>query len=102
MISFSKFLKEVGGAGEWGTDKLIKKYKKDTPGEGKLDKKTYEPDKLAKMHKVHQKHIENELKMGVEIEKEHTSDEKTAREIALDHLKERPDYYTRLKTVEKH
>jgi hypothetical protein len=24
---------EEGGAGEWGTDKLVKKYKKDTPGE---------------------------------------------------------------------
>ena len=31
--AFTAFLDEEGGAGEWGTDKLKKKYKKDTPNE---------------------------------------------------------------------
>lgn len=41
-----------------------------------------------------------QLAMGVEVEKEHTPDEETARRIALDHLAELPDYYTRLKEME--
>lgn len=43
----------------------------------------------------------NELKMGIEIEKEHTDNEEIAKEIAKDHLSELPDYYTRLKKMEK-
>jgi hypothetical protein len=31
LFEFDKSLEEEGGAGEWGTDKLVKKYKKDTP-----------------------------------------------------------------------
>lgn len=40
---------------------------------------------------------QNELKIGIEIEKEHTTDPKLAKEIALDHLAEDPKYYTKLK-----
>jgi len=42
----------------------------------------------------------NELKMGISIEKEHTPDEETAERIAIDHLAELPDYYSRLKKME--
>ena len=42
-----------------------------------------------------------ELSMGVEIEKEHTVDKELAEEIAKDHLKEIPDYYTRLRKMEE-
>lgn len=66
-----------------------------------LDKKTLSPDAIAKKHKVSLETIQSQLKMGIAVEKEHTSDEKVAREIALDHLMERPDYYTKLKEVEK-
>jgi hypothetical protein len=31
--TFDKMFNETGGAGEYGTDKATKKYKKDTPGE---------------------------------------------------------------------
>jgi hypothetical protein len=41
-----------------------------------------------------------ELAMGMEVEKEHTPDPETAKRIALDHLAELPDYYTRLKKME--
>jgi RNAse (barnase) inhibitor barstar len=41
--------------------------------------------------------LDNELKLGIEIEMEHTSDRKVAREIALDHLFEDPKYYTKFK-----
>lgn len=43
----------------------------------------------------------NELAMGIEMEKEHTDDEAIAKKIALDHLAEIPDYYTRLKKMEQ-
>lgn len=42
-----------------------------------------------------------QLAIGEKIEMEHTSDTKEARKIAMDHLKELPDYYTRLKKMEK-
>ena len=42
-----------------------------------------------------------ELDLGEEIEKEHTSDSKIAKEIAKDHLTELPDYYSRLRKMEK-
>jgi len=38
---------------------------------------------------------------GIEVEMEHTKDPKVALEIAMDHLKELPDYYTRLDAMEK-
>ncbi len=41
-----------------------------------------------------------QLRVGTEHELEHTDDRKKARQIALDHLAEMPDYYTRLATIE--
>lgn len=43
----------------------------------------------------------NELEMGIKIEMEHTDDKKIAFKIALDHLTEIPNYYSRLKKMEK-
>lgn len=33
MLTFKEFLSEEHGAGEWGTDELTKRYKKETPGQ---------------------------------------------------------------------
>lgn len=66
-----------------------------------LDVRTPSVSELAQKYGVSEKQIENEIKKGVEIEKEHTSDEKVAREIALDHLNEKLDYYDELAKVEK-
>ena len=41
-----------------------------------------------------------QLEEGLSTEKEHTDDEKEAEEIALDHLTEDPEYYSKLKEVE--
>lgn len=41
-----------------------------------------------------------ELKRGIEVEYEHTHDYELAREIALDHLAEDPNYYKRLAKIE--
>lgn len=45
-------------------------------------------------------YINKQLDQGIRVEKEHTADEKIAMEIALDHLNELPDYYTRLNRME--
>jgi phosphopantetheine adenylyltransferase len=58
------------------------------------------PEDIAKMHKVRLIDIIKQLKMGVKVEKEHTTSKEMARKIALQHLAEIPDYYTRLKKVE--
>lgn len=42
-----------------------------------------------------------QLKKGVEVEKEHTDDEETAKKIAKDHLDECPTYYDKLQDMEK-
>jgi hypothetical protein len=42
-----------------------------------------------------------ELKMGVSVEMEHTTSKEMAERIALDHLAEVKDYYTRLKKMEE-
>jgi antitoxin component of MazEF toxin-antitoxin module len=39
---------------------------------------------------------EIQLKIGMEVEKEHTDDPEIAKEIAKAHLSERPDYYKKL------
>ena len=46
------------------------------------------------------KHDADELKMGIEVEYEHTTNPLISRKIAMDHLVEIPDYYTRLKKLE--
>ena len=45
--------------------------------------------------------IKSQLAKGIKVELEHTSKHDVAEEIALDHLKEYPDYYDRLEKVEK-
>ena len=41
-----------------------------------------------------------ELKMGIEVEKEHTDSEEIAKAIAKDHLAECSTYYSRLEIME--
>jgi len=47
------------------------------------------------------KHDPKELEMGIKVEMEHTTDPTISRKIAMDHLVEIPDYYTRLAKMEK-
>jgi len=42
----------------------------------------------------------DELLRGIEVEKEHTDDPVVSKKIAMDHLAEIPDYYTRLDAME--
>lgn len=65
-----------------------------------LDKKTYSPEVIAKHHGVELSQILSQLDKGIKVEQEHTSNLAIAREIALDHLMEFPDYYDRLEKAE--
>ena len=49
---------------------------------------------IAKKHNVPIGDIKKELKIGTKIELEHTDSRKKAKEIAMDHLAEFPDYYS--------
>jgi hypothetical protein len=64
-------------------------------------KKYMSPEEIAKKHKISLDALEPELKLGIKVEHEHTGDKRMARMIALQHLEELPDYYTRLKKAEK-
>lgn len=86
--------------------KLIKPYLKkmkmmneDKIKGGKSDNKSVKD--IAKKFDVTVAKINKELKMGIEVEYEHTNSKNMAKEIAMDHLMEIPDYYTRLKKMEK-
>ena len=92
------------------TPKLVLKTAVSSPPKGNrnplivsegLDVKTLSVAELAKKHKVPKEQILAQLKKGIEVEQEHTTDKKIAKEIALDHLKEFPDYYDRLAKAEK-
>ena len=55
---------------------------------------------IAKKHRLDVSFIQKQLDMGEPIEHEHTKDHALAMDIALQHLDEIPDYYTRLKKME--
>lgn len=73
---------------------------------GLADNKTL--NQIAKKHDAKgYYHIDNmletlkkQLKMGIKVEMEHTNDKEKAKEIAMDHLWEDPNYYTKLKKIE--
>jgi len=52
---------------------------------------------LAKKHDMKEEDIKNQLEMGIKVESEHTDDPTEATVIALDHLEEVGDYYSKLK-----
>jgi hypothetical protein len=66
-----------------------------------LNKRVLSVLALAKKHDVDKDYIEKQLKRGITVEHEHTSNLKVSRQIALAHLGEDPDYYKKLKKIEK-
>jgi len=57
-------------------------------------------EQIARKHRLDVSFIKHQLDMGIPIEHEHTKDRVLATDIALQHLDEIPDYYTRLKKME--
>lgn len=64
-------------------------------------KKHMSPQQISSKFSVPILHIMKQLKSGIEVEHEHTNSRKLARTIALQHLAEDPNYYTKLKKMEK-
>jgi hypothetical protein len=64
-----------------------------TVGE-QLDRPTPTAQQILDKHNLSVEDFIAQLRLGVKVELEHTKDAKIAYEIALDHLNERPDYYT--------
>lgn len=56
---------------------------------------------IAKKHNTNVSTIKNQVKKGVKVEKEHTKNDKVAKEIAKDHEVEDPKYYDHLSKMEK-
>ena len=64
-----------------------------------LDKPDLTVAEIAKKHKVERSSIQHQLSMGIKVEMEHTNKFDVAKEIALNHLAEDPEYYTKLNKV---
>lgn len=59
------------------------------------------PEEISKRHKVPLDKIIQQVKTGTKVEGEHTTSKSGAKITALQHVDELPDYYTKLKKVEK-
>jgi len=57
-------------------------------------------EQIARKHRMDVSDIQRQLDMGIPIEHEHSRNKILATDIALQHLDEIPDYYTRLKKME--
>jgi hypothetical protein len=53
------------------------------------------------LKKVTEAFLRRQLAKGMKAEREHSSDPKVVRKIAIDHLWEFPDYYDRLEKMER-
>lgn len=58
-------------------------------------------EQIAKKHDVSVEEVNAQIKKGTEIEKEHTEDKETAKQIAQAHVDEVLDYYEKLKSIEE-
>ena len=66
-----------------------------------LSQKTPSDTQISKKFHVPVSKVDKSIDQGTKVEKEHTKSNKLAKEIAKDHLGERPDYYKRLAKMEK-
>jgi len=66
-----------------------------------MKRRVYPRGYAAHVGVTHRDVDSRQLEMGIEIEGEHTSNHYRARRIALDHLAEFPDYYSRLMKMEE-
>ena len=117
VVSFHDGIKKHNDGSDFFDIQIFKNKEDKTKFITDLEKKGYRPIKYvdeetelkpvpsledsAKKHNVDIEVLKKQLEKGIQVEKEHTKDEKTAEKIALAHLDERPDYYDQLAKVEK-
>jgi hypothetical protein len=68
-----------------------------TEGSLEIPKDAPSVETIAAKHNVSVEEIKKQLNIGMKIEAEHGKNPGSEREIALDHLNEKPDYYKKLK-----
>ena len=101
VSTLRKVAKQGGRKGQLAHWMANMKAGKKKASESKLlDNPTPTVKELAAKYNVPTKQVNLELAKGIKIEMEHSSDVDVAREIALDHLNEKLNYYTLLKKVE--
>jgi hypothetical protein len=117
VVSFHDGIKKHNDGSDFFDVEIFKNKEEKNKFITDLDRKGYRPIKYvdeevelkpvpsledsAKKHKVDVEVLKKQLEKGIQVEKEHTKDEKTAEKIALAHIDERPDYYDQLSKVEK-
>lgn len=72
--------------------------KKDLVPGGLAQGKTIQ--QISSHHRIPLEKLNIQLLKGIKVEMEHTTDKNIAREIAMDHLWEDPNYYDKLKKIE--
>jgi hypothetical protein len=117
VVSFHDGIKKHNDGSDFFDVEIFKNKEEKNKFITDLDRKGYRPIKYvdeevelkpvpsledsAKKHNVDIEVLKKQLEKGIEIEKEHTNDEKTAEKIALAHIDERPDYYVQIDKLEK-
>lgn len=64
-----------------------------------LDRPTLTPQQIMRKHGISYEQLIDQLTQGVKVELEHTTDSAVAYQIALAHMAEDPEYYTKLVKV---
>jgi len=83
-------------------DYLIKLFTKGIKfKDGGLFKSNKSIEQIAKEKNVPLVYAKNQLIKGMKTESEHSNSKKVQKTIALQHLDEMMNYYTKLKTIEK-
>lgn len=82
---------EGGKADDMSLMDLAKKHTHDRMSRKQSD------ERIKKMYD----HLQKQLNKGIKVEMEHTDTKKTAREIAMDHLAEDPNYYNKLSKIHR-
>ena len=77
-----------------------KQDKKMAEQKDRIGKKTPSAEEIAKKHNITLAAVHAQIAKGRKVEREHTSSDAEAKEIARDHLDEFPDYYDRLDKME--
>jgi predicted DNA binding CopG/RHH family protein len=117
VVSFHDGIKKHNDGSDFFDVEIFKNKEEKNKFITDLDRKGYRPIKYvdeevelkpvpsledsAKKHKVDVEVLKKQLEKGIQVEKEHTKDEKTAEKIALAHIDERPDYYIQIDKLEK-
>ena len=112
-VNQAAWYKLPGSGQDANSDDMLKNLEKQRKKSAKADKWYIPPGKkMPKLREIFCEQLKpapiseedvdpEELKMGIEIEKEHTDDLEIAKTIALQHLAEDPKYYTKLKKMEQ-